>query len=190
MIWSFLKSRFEAFRDETGGTVSVEFIVMAPIVFWAYASMFSWFDAYRQVGVHEKAAFTIADMISRETDPLDRDYINATRDMVQFLTRSEKKPDLRISVIRYVESRDQFRLDWSQKRGGIARLRNTDVRNWHDKLPSLVNGERIILVETRIDYEPPFLYGLIGENELATFVFSRPRFAPQICYDRCRTFAN
>lgn len=185
MIWSYIKSRLHAFRDETGGSVSVEFIIMAPIVFWAYASMFSWFDAYRQVGVHEKAAFTVADMISRETSGIDNDYINSTRDMVRFLTRYPGQPDLRISVIRYVESIDQFRLDWSRSRGNFRNLKNRQVRNWHDRLPMLVNGERIILVETAIDYTPPFLFGLMEENTLNTFVFARPRFAPQLCWGTC-----
>lgn len=183
MVWTYIKSRLAAFRDETGGTVSVEFIVMAPIVFWAYASMFSWFDAYRQVGVHEKSAFTIADMISRETEPLTPDYIDATRDLVEFLTRANSQPDLRVSVIRYVKKDDQFRLDWSQKRGNIEKLRNSDVKNWHDKLPEMVNGERIILVETKLEYTPPFLYGLMEENTIRTFVFARPRFAPKVTYD-------
>ncbi|MBU2982907.1 hypothetical protein KO498_13900 [Lentibacter algarum] len=183
MIWSRIKTRLAAFRDETGGSVSVEFIVMAPIVFWAYASMFSWFDAYRQVGVHEKAAFTIADMITRETDPITPDYIDATRKLVSFLARSSDEADMRISVIQYVERLDQFQLDWSQKRGSMEKLRNSDVKNWHDKLPTMVNGERILLVETKVEYTPPFLYGLMEENTIQTFVFARPRFAPRISYD-------
>ncbi|WP_438990920.1 TadE/TadG family type IV pilus assembly protein [Lentibacter sp.] len=190
MLWSYLKSRLKAFREETGGTVSVEFIIMAPIVFWAYASMFSWFDAYRQVSVHQKAAFTIADMISRETEPLNGLYINSTRRLAQFLTRAPELPDLRISVIRYVERIDQFRLDWSQHRGDIERLRHTDVRKWHDKLPMLVDGERIILVETKMSYTPPFLWGLMENHDLSTFVFARPRFAPQVCFNVCRTYPN
>ena len=183
MIWSHIKTRLAAFRDETGGTVSVEFIVMAPIVFWAYASMFSWFDAYRQVGVHEKAAFTIADMITRETDPITPDYIDATRNLVSFLSRSDHIADMRISVIRYNKRKDKFRLDWSQKRGAMNKLRNADVENWHDKLPKMVGGERILLVETATEYTPPFLYGLMKENMIRTFVFARPRFAPKIVYD-------
>lgn len=185
MIWSYIKSRLAAFREETGGTVSIEFVIMAPIIFWAYASMFSWFDAYRQVGVHDKAAFTAADMISRETDPIDDDYIDATRDLVGFLARAQERPDIRISVIRYVERKDEFRLDWSAKRGSIGKLRNSDVKNWHDKLPSLVGGERIILVETKIEYTPPFLYGLMRDNTVRSFVFARPRFAPKVCWETC-----
>jgi len=185
MIWSYIKSRLAAFREETGGTVSVEFIVMAPIIFWAYASMFSWFDAYRQVGVHDKAAFTIADMISRETNPINDDYIDATRNLVGFLARVQDEPDIRVSVIRYVERDDEFRLYWSEKRGSIGELRDSDVRNWHDKLPSLVDGEHIILVETKIEYTPPFLYGLMRDNTVRSFVFARPRFAPKVCWETC-----
>ncbi|WP_298802215.1 hypothetical protein [uncultured Lentibacter sp.] len=189
MLWSLLKSRLKAFREETGGTVSIEFIIMAPIIFWAYASMFSWFDAYRQVGVHQKAAFTIADMISRETTPLDGHYIHSSRRLVQFLTRAPTLPDIRISVIRYSASRDRFFLDWSQRRGGLVALHQRDVRNWHDKLPTMVDGERIILVETKMDYTPPFLWGLMENHELSTFVFARPRFAPQVCFNYCRSYS-
>jgi hypothetical protein len=49
-----------------------------------------------------------------------------------------------------------------------------------------VNGERIILVETRMEYTPPFLWGLMEQNDLATFVFARPRFGPQTCFNTCR----
>ncbi|RFP87317.1 hypothetical protein DZK27_11715 [Rhodobacteraceae bacterium 63075] len=185
MIWSYIKSRLAAFREETGGTVSIEFVIMAPIIFWAYASMFSWFDAYRQVGVHEKAAFTIADMISRETEPLDDAYIDSARDLSAFLTRSSEKIDLRVSVISYKAKKDEYGLDWSEKRGNITKLRNSDVKNWHDKLPGLVDGERLVLVETKMEYTPPFLYGLVRENSIRTFVFARPRFGPQVCYNSC-----
>lgn len=183
--WTTLKQRLAAFREETGGTVSIEFVIMAPVLFWAFASMHSWFDAYRQVGVHEKAAFTVADMISRETDPIDNDYIDATRNLVQFLVRSSDQPSIRVSVIRYVARRDQYRLDWSSRRGDYSRLRSRDVRNWHDKLPQLVNQERIILVETKMDYTPPWLFGMNSSNEIATFIFSRPRFSPKVCWETC-----
>ncbi|WP_298675239.1 hypothetical protein [uncultured Lentibacter sp.] len=185
MVGRWLLARLRTLWEDTGGSVSVEFIIMAPIVFWAYASMFSWFDAYRQVGVHEKAAFTIADMISRETTPLDAAYIDAAQDMVQFLTRTAEPPELRVSVLHYSTQTETYNLDWSESRGALPPLRAADVRNWHNRLPLLVNGERLILVETQITYTPPFLWGLMERNELGTFVFARPRFAPQLCWESC-----
>ena len=49
-------------------------------------------------------------------------------------------------------------------------------------LPLMVDEERQILVETRTVYEPPFTVGL-SQQTLRTFVFTRPRFAPQVLFD-------
>lgn len=190
MIRSRIKARLKAFKEETGGTVSMEFVIMAPLIFWAFASMFTWFDAYRQVTIHEKAAFTISDMISREVEPINGAYLNGTHDLLRFLTRASNDPSLRVSIIRYVKKKDEFRLDWSRKRGDYELLTNAQVANWHDKLPKMVGGERIILVETKMTYQPPFKYGLLSEYDLETFVFARPRFVPKLCWSACKKPKN
>ncbi|UYV38639.1 hypothetical protein N4R57_06200 [Rhodobacteraceae bacterium D3-12] len=46
----------------------------------------------------------------------------------------------------------------------------------------MVDEERIILVETWTDYNAPFNVGLNGQT-ISTFVFTRPRFAPQLLFD-------
>ncbi|PIE13552.1 MAG: hypothetical protein CSA70_04560 [Rhodobacterales bacterium] len=183
MLWTRLKSRLRAFADDARGSITVEVVVLLPMLYWAYCAMFVYFDAYRQVSVNQKAAYTISDMLSRETDPIDRDYMNASHAMLEFLSRSRNPVRLRVSVVRYVENQDQFRRDWSKVvgGGGLRELSNRDVRNWHDKLPALLNNERIIVVETFTDYTPPFNIGM-DDQEIGTFVFTKPRFAPQLLW--------
>ena len=51
-----------------------------------------------------------------------------------------------------------------------------------NRLPVVPNNERLILVETWADYNPPFNVG-INRQYLYNFVFTRPRFAPQVKYE-------
>ena len=52
-------------------------------------------------------------------------------------------------------------------------------------IPWIASGERVIIVETAIEYEPPFSQNLtgIGERNFIDIVMTRPRFAPQLCWD-------
>jgi hypothetical protein len=61
-------------------------------------------------------------------------------------------------------------------------LTDDDLLLMEDKLPILVSGERLILVETFGTYEPAANIGT-GDVPMDTFVFTRPRFAPQLVWD-------
>ena len=56
------------FRHDTRGVVSVEMVLILPLLFWSFAAVATFFDAYRTRSLAEKAAFTISDMLSRETN--------------------------------------------------------------------------------------------------------------------------
>ena len=101
-------------RDEDGN-IAIETIIIIPILFWTYLSMFAIFDAYRQYALNEKAAYTIGDMISRQTTPLDDSYIDGTRAVLKYLTRSRngQDPSIRVTSIKYDANNDVYKRDWS-----------------------------------------------------------------------------
>jgi hypothetical protein len=132
--------------------------------------------------MHQKAANTIGDMISRETLPIDADYLDGAHGLFDTLTRDPQDSAFRVSVVRWNNTNTRFQLDWSQARGGIQPLRNNEVRNWIDRLPQLLHNERIIIVETSANYQGPMDIGL-GERKIVNFVFTRPRYAPQVLWD-------
>ena len=49
------------------------------------------------------------------------------------------------------------------------------------RLPKMADGETLILVETKSVYNPPLNVGL-GDLDIETFIFTRPRFAPQLVW--------
>lgn len=181
-LYARVQARMHGFRDETDGTVAVESVVMLPLILWAFCGLFVFFDAYRQNAISQKAAYTISDMISRETAPIDNDYLDGMYSMLNFLTRSGQERRMRVTIVRYDADGDEYHVEWSQTRGTMDPLEDADVNAWTDKLPIMVDEERLILVETRTIYEPPFNIGL-NQQSLNTFVFTRPRFAPQVLFD-------
>jgi len=174
-----LKSFLRNFRDDTKGLVAVEAVIMFPILFWCFLAMFTFFDAYRQVSIGQKAAYTISDMISRETDNLDATYMDNTLELFDYLTNSTTNTALRVSVIYYDDTAAQYYLGWSEGRGGQTALTDAIIQAWDDVLPVLPESEALILVETWSGYVAPFNIGL-DDQDLETFIFASPRFASQL----------
>lgn len=177
-----LRARLKHFRQETQGSLTVEAMVMFPILFWAMLSMLVFFDAYRQSSLNVKAAYTLSDMFSREVEPISSAYLDGARNLFTELARSDSDVKMRVTVVYYHAGDKKFYSDWSHQRGGVPVLSDADLISIKDRLPAVPDNERLILVETWADYSPPFNVG-IKRQDLYNFVFTRPRFAPQVKFE-------
>ena len=176
-------SYLRRFRDEERGSIAVETVLILPILFWAYLSMFAIFDAYRQHSLNQKAAFTIGDIISRETTPLDAAYMNGTREMLAYLTANRNADvAIRVTSVKYDGKNKVYKRDWSKRKGWMPPLSNNAVKALKDDLPVMPHNERVMVVETFVKYDPPFKTGL-QTREIHNFVFTRPRYAPRVLWD-------
>ncbi|MFW2588996.1 TadE/TadG family type IV pilus assembly protein [Sagittula sp. SSi028] len=182
------------FAKDTEGSISIEALIWFPMILAVLASMFSLFDAFRYKSLNAKAAYTISDALSRETDPIDNAYIDGMEDVLEFLTISEGPYSLRVTLVNYdgtsynpdgsiASVGEGYQVEWSQTRGDFDDLTTADLKTFTDKLPNLLNNERVILVETRTEYVPPFVIPVLNEADLFyTYGFTRPRFAPKISW--------
>ncbi|MGR3714823.1 MAG: TadE/TadG family type IV pilus assembly protein [Shimia sp.] len=178
-IISFAKS----FRDDKRGTVAVEAVVMLPVLFWAFMAMSVFFDMYRAMSTTEKAAFTISDILSRETAAVDLNYLDSVHDLYDEMSSLNTIGELRVSVIAYNPDTGKYFLDWSHMTGDVdLGLTDNDLLEMEEALPILVAGERLILVETFGVYTAPVNVG-VGTVNMNTFVFTRPRFGPQLAWN-------
>ena len=175
---SILSSLLARFRQNEDGSIAVETVIMLPLMFWAYLAMYSTFDTFRMYNLNQTAAYTIGDAISRETQAIDPDYLEGMQGLFDYLTRGTGQTAIRISSVWYDEENDRYHTDWSQVRGNVEPLDSDNVRDWHDKLPTMPDNERVTLVETWRDFEPLFKTGLEKRN-IHNFVFTRPRYAPR-----------
>lgn len=179
-----LKQFLKGFARRDDGTIALEAMIILPMMFWAFLSVFSIFDTYRTYSINQKAAFTIGDAISRETAPLDNDYLTGAHGLFEYLAKATGDTALRVTSLRWDAGNNRFTADWSRVRGPRPELTNSDVQDWDTKLPVMPDGERVMLVETWSEYDPPFATGL-EQREIRNFVFTRPRFAPRVCWDQC-----
>jgi len=169
-------------RRETA-SLTVEVMIMFPVLLWAFAGTFVFFDMFRENSVSEKAAYTVGDMLSRETDAITPTYMDNTLTLFSTLSGiPAENIGLRVSVIRWDGDDEVYDLRWSQARGGATELDADEVETWEDVLPIMVDDEQIILVETFSRYTP-FLDVGLGTMTLDTFVYTRPRFAPQLVWE-------
>lgn len=168
-------------RDEDGAT-SVEFVMMAPLLAWAFLSTTTYFHAYRAEAISQKASLTIADMISREADYITNEYIDSARELLKFLTLEDNNPDLRITAVRWNANKNKYERVWSKERGPRSPLTGSEVTGLADQLPVMVHNERAIIVETWTEYEAPRQVGL-DDFDMKTFTVISPRFVDRICFN-------
>lgn len=171
-----------SFREDIRGNVAVEAVILLPVLWWSFMAMAVFFDMYRAKSTTEKAAFTVSDMLSRETAAVDDDYLESARSLFSEISTLDEVGALTVSLIAWNGVTNEYFLDWSNSTvGGAGGIDNTDLALIEHNLPELVSGERLILVQTTGEYESPLNIGL-GAIDMSTFVFTRPRFAPQLAW--------
>lgn len=182
----FLMPRLRRFRSSESGGLTVEAVLVLPLLLWVYLASFIFFDAFRAQSLNDKAAFAIADAMSRETRSINGTYINSMRDIHRAMTFSRLPSKIRISVLRYDADDDRHYVVWSRARGpNFSNLRSSDLTRANGvaaAIPMMSDNERIILVETQIPYEPIFNVGVDAILMQAITPIS-PRYSSQLCWD-------
>lgn len=182
-------------RDEDA-SMSVEAALIAPLLFWGFLATYSYFDVYRVRNVALKSNYAISDLLSREAKTIDMNYLTGVKNLFRYLTRSDASSWVRVSVV-YCEDgcaeKDSentqprtLAADWSRATDGIPTFSNSDINeHFDDIIPLIAAGERVIIVETTMEYEPPFAAELtgIGDQVFNDIIITRPRFSQQLCFE-------
>lgn len=178
-----LKARFGRFSQDTRGSVNIEALLFFPLLITLIASTIVFYDAFRRDSLAQKAAYTIGDMISRETEAINPTVVSSARDLVALMSDVTRDDvSVRVTQVVYNKAADEYRRNWSQRSGAHAPvLDNADLATMTDNLPIMVGGERIILVDVYVDFEWPIELGF-DDFTYHTQVFTRPRFAPQLAW--------
>ncbi|MFO1173771.1 MAG: hypothetical protein U1E48_00990 [Paracoccaceae bacterium] len=181
-----LRLRLFDFSRDDRGAMEVEGILASTFLIWWYISSFQYFDAFKQKNINLKAAYTVADMLSRETGPSNGDpnatpvnqtYINGLNTMFDYLTYSRKPTWIRVTSVYYDDTTKKYHVDWSAASGSGHTLMTTPMlQGYTNRLPVLPDGDSVIVVETFMAYEPIFSIG-INAQVYNTFITTSPRFS-------------
>lgn len=172
-----MKQLFVRFLRDTRAAVAFEAVIITPILAWLFVGSFVFFDAFRAYNSSIKAAFAVADVLSRQEDPIYATDIEGMADVFQHITRDIEGTSIRVTQVR--RRRNDYRIDWSYATDGTARLFNSNLPEIEEQLPIMARGDYIVIVETFLPYRPAFNVGL-GQQEFTNFTVTRPRYAPRI----------
>lgn len=167
-------------RDE-GGNVTLEFVIICPLMFWTHMAMYTYFDAFKEQTINQKAAFTVADLISRQA-VVNSDFIDGSHSVFNTLVRSNTNTAIRVTSVTYDAEEDEYSVLWSQERGADAALTSDMVQDWHDYLPIMYDTATVIVVETWSGFSPVFKIGM-RDRTLHNFTFTRPRYSPEVGWE-------
>ncbi|MEO3415714.1 TadE/TadG family type IV pilus assembly protein [Roseovarius sp. CAU 1744] len=190
---SFLHRVIRRFCGERDGSVMVETVICLPLLIWALVATYEFFEVFRYRSAREKATYTIADMISRETPGINDTYVDNVLRLFDGISNDDGVNQVRVSVLIFdagadlnSTSDDEYSVRWSEVRGtgDLVELVNNDVRDAsHSTLPTMPDGGDLILVESMSDYTPAFNVGLGDRVPVYTRLFTKPRFTDQVCYE-------
>ena len=171
-------------RDDCGAVLAETMIVL-PALFWAFLGTYVYFDAFSSQNTSIKAAYTIADLISRQTNtltPTDIEGMNKIFDAINNTATTGATSHIRVSDVTYDYDNKVYKVIWSDATRGFDKLTDTSITNYETKLPQPAYGDTEIVVETWITFTPAFNVGLGGEREFHSFVVTRPRMSPNVDY--------
>jgi Flp pilus assembly protein TadG len=169
-------------RSESGVLVA-EAVIVLPLLIWAYLALFVYWDAFRSVNTSQKAAYTISDTISRETQTLPANYVTGLRDLMRFLIKHDQGIKLRVSEVTWSQLNNRFEVDWSRSPDNAFPQLTTSAANVADyagRIPKMSDADRVIIVETEVAYHAALNVG-VTDKTLKQFIVTRLRFAPKLC---------
>ncbi|ARE40784.1 ABC-type dipeptide transport system, periplasmic component [Rhodovulum sp. P5] len=181
---------FSGFRSDEDGSMAVEFVLMLPMLIWALGALYVYVAVFQVRETATKATYTIADLYSRQTDPVDQSFVDQTGNVLAFLAGQGASPAMRVSVIHCAADCDMpdrtLALDWSAGTTGVAGLTEAALgaSGIAARVPTIGLGDRVIVVETRFPFVPPLGFGLPPQL-FETMMITPPRFAPQLCWETC-----
>lgn len=169
------------FWKSTRATLSVEAVLVLPLLVWAYAGLFTLYDGFRVKNLNLQSSFTISDLLSRETNVINDDYIDGLHRTFRLITQAREQTILRVSALRYDEADDDHVLLWSQSTAGMQDLTQGTLNEIEDHIPLMADADTLIVVETKMGFIPLMDFG-IKPFFFESTVVTRPRFAPQLLY--------
>ena len=168
-------------KDEKG-SFSVEAILMFPMLVWAFMAMYVFFEGLRESNINLKATYTVADLLSRETDLIDQPYLDGMNGVYGWLSRAGQPVSMRVTVVRYDETADQHVKVWSRGVNGKPELDQAEVtQSLSRHVPIMADADTAIVVETWTTYVPIMDIGLTT-TDIYNVVVTAPRFTEQLMF--------
>jgi uncharacterized protein (UPF0333 family) len=167
------------FGDDTQASMTVEFVVAVPLLMLWFVGSFVFWDGFRSRSHASKAAYTVADIMSRYTQTIDNSKLDDLFALqTKLLPRANGAASMRITSVCYREdsagNNGEFSIHWSRGLGGAQPMQLIDLPL--SIMPTMASGDTIILTETWVPWQPIVDWVGITNQVWRTHLVNRPRF--------------
>ena len=184
-----IRTSFKRFLRDERGAVLLEFLLFLPLLVWTMIAVVVFWDVFRTINTAQKAAYSVSDLISRQEDNLSASFVDGMQDVFDYLMlNTAQDTRLRITSLYYDDATKSYKLIFSVSPGNLMTpYTETDLQTLKDRIPVLNDKDSVVIVETLVDYTPPFNTGIfniaeaLGSNVFDEFVVTPPRFRTAIC---------
>lgn len=188
-----LKQRFASFLREEDGLILAEALIMLPLLIWSLVAIFIYYDVFRTINVTQKAAYSIADLLSRQRDTIPTTFFEGLQNVTDFLTPGGHPVKLRVTSLECNSptgtkvcnlTTGTYKKLFSRSPGNkVTELTEAKINSeWRGKkIATLNNGEAVFVVEMTVDFKAQLqtvLAGLlvnVNDQTFGEFIVTRPR---------------
>jgi hypothetical protein len=188
-----IRTSVRRFLQDESGVLLAEALILLPILIWGFLALAVYWDLFRVMNVSQKAAYSIADLLSRQ-GVVTEDFIAGQKNILEFLTPGANGSRLRITSLQMSEGpntpanpifdgNDDFCLIFSRSSDNILAppLKQSELKDLAPSIPNMDDLESVVIVETWVDYSPDFDTGVLNAapgvpaETFTQFIVTRPR---------------
>ncbi len=184
-----LRNSIRGFAKDESGLIMAETLILLPMLIWGFLALFVYWDAFRAINISQKAAYSISDLLSRQGQ-IDQNFINGMQTVANFLVLNSPKASIRITSIQYDGPNNKYLLLFSKSPGNKMAAHTAasiQLAAFKNKIPTMLNLDSVVVVETEVEYHPGFDIGVVGlgtgitDQTFRQFIVTRPRFYTRVC---------
>lgn len=183
----FDKRILKRFWQDESGVLLAEALLLLPLLIWGFLALFVYWDLFRTLNSSQKAAYSIADLMSRQA-VVTPEFVDGMQNVLDFLTIGSPKSSMRITSMQYDEPNKKYLLLFSKSPGNkMTPHTEATLQTLKSGIPIMSNLDSVVLVETEVDYQPGFDTGTLNvaagvqAQTFRQFIVTRPRFYRRVC---------
>lgn len=195
-MYHFRRS-IRSFAKDESGVLLAEFLLLLPMMIWGFLALFVYWDVYRTINVSQKAAYSIADLLSRQV-VVTTNFVDGLQEVLAFLTPGAQESRMRITSMEFDEGTviqaawdadDTYVLLFSRSPGdAVTAHTQATIQTLNPLIPEMDDLDSVVIVETWVDYTPSFDIGVLAfgpglaDQSFSQFIVTRPR-TRRVCLD-------
>jgi hypothetical protein len=162
----------------THASASIELTIIAPMLLFYMAASFEFFNVTHRWIKSVRASYAISDLISRQT-VIEDGFIIGLGEVYHSLSKTTSRERSWIRVTEIAMINDDLVVSWfvdNRPNGGTI----IEVDEIQKDIPTLQNGDRVILTETSSEFMPLFDWLGVYDRDFTSKIATLPRFSSGI----------